>query len=252
MSLAPLGPRPVAGWSFSLCPEAGEGGGSFQSSVRRIPEYVARGSARDPERAAAEAARRARSQLRRYCAANRLNRLGTLTFAGAGCFDPVELRGYLGEFFRDIRTGVGGKPFPYVWVPEWHKSHGLHAHFAIGRYVPYKLIKSVWGRGIVNIKLLGDLPVGSGTLSEARVAAGYLAKYVSKSFTEPVDRPLGLHRYDVAEGFQPERFRLWGRTAEDVISQASVVLDGYPTSEWSSSSVEEWDGPPAVWAQWGR
>jgi len=140
-----------------------------------------------------------------------------------------------------------------VWVPEWHKSgHGLHAHFAVGRYVPQRLIRSVWGRGFVHIKLLGDLPVGSGTLSEARAAAGYLSKYVAKTFIDPSARVLGLHRYDVAEGFQPERFPLWGRTPEDVLAQASVILDGAPTFEWASSTIEEWAGPPAIWAQWGR
>jgi hypothetical protein len=57
--------RPKAGWSFSLCPDAGEGGGSFQSAVRRIADYVARGATKDPERAAAKTGRRARGQLRR-------------------------------------------------------------------------------------------------------------------------------------------------------------------------------------------
>ena len=36
-------------------------------------------------------------------------------------------------------------------------------------------------RGRVHIKLIGDLPVGSGALEEARMAARYLAKYVSKN-----------------------------------------------------------------------
>ncbi len=100
--------RPDAGWHFSLYPDAGEGGGSFQYSVRRVPDYVARGSARDPERAAAEAGRRARARLRRYCAANRLNRLGTLTYAGSGNHDPGVLREHLADFFRSLRESLGG------------------------------------------------------------------------------------------------------------------------------------------------
>lgn len=245
--------RPIGGWSFSLYPEAGEGGGSFQASVRRVPDYVARGNARDPERAAQEAGRRARAKLRRYCAANRLNRLGTLTYRGSGCHDPAVVRDDLAEFFRTVRVELGGDPLPYVWVPEWHKSgHGLHAHFAVGRFVRRSLIERAWGRGFVHIKLLGDLPVGSGTLSEARVAAGYLSKYVSKTFTDPTARVLGLHRYDVAQGFQPRGVPIAGRTAEDVIAQASSVLGDTPSAEWSSASVEDWQGPPAIWAQWGR
>ena len=69
--------------------------------------------------------------------ANRLNRLGTLTYRGAGNHDPMLLRRHVGEFFRALRSSLGGDPLPYVWVPEWHKTdHGLHVHFAVGRYIP--------------------------------------------------------------------------------------------------------------------
>ena len=245
--------RSVAGWSFSLYPDAAEGGGSFQSSTRRLPEYVARGSAADRERAAFEAGRRARARLRRYCAANRLNRLGTLTYRGEGCHEPALVRDHLGEFFRGLRSGLGGRALPYVWVPEWHKSgHGLHAHFAVGQFVKRSLIESAWGHGFVHIKLLGDLPVGSGDLSEARIAAGYLSKYVAKTFTDPSARVLGLHRYDVGQGFQPKPVHLSGTSPDSVLGQASAVLGSSPTVEWTSSSVEDWQGPPAIWAQWGR
>jgi hypothetical protein len=244
---------PPSRWAFSLYPDAGEGGGSYQPALRRVPEYVARGAAADPKRAAEEAGRRARATLRRYCAANRLNRLGTLTYRGAGCHEPLAVREHLGEFFRSLRSGVGGDPLAYVWVPEWHKSgHGLHAHFAVGQYIKRKLIDEAWGRGFVHIKLLGNLPVGSGSLSEARAAAGYLSKYVAKTFSDPDARVLGLHRYDVAQGFKPRPVALAGPTAGDVLEQASSVFGSAPSAEWSSSSVEDWQGPPAIWAQWGR
>ena len=244
--------RPDVGWRFSLYPDAGEGGGSFQYSVRRVPQFVSAGFANNPARAAEEAGRRARAKLRRYCTANRLNRLGTLTFAGDGCHDPAELRGYLSDFFRALRLALGGAAFPYVWVPEWHpKGHGLHVHFAVGRFIKRSLISEAWGHGFVHIKLLGDLPVGSTNLSEARRAAGYLSKYVAKSFADPSARILGLHRYDIAQGFLPLPVALSGRSAADVLAQASSVFDSVPSFEWSSSSLESWQGPPAVWAQWG-
>lgn len=78
----------AACWSFTLYPEAGEGGGCFRSALRRDP---AGGGVPDLERSRQEAARRARTKLRRYCAANRLNRLGTLTYA-ASCVDQQQLR----------------------------------------------------------------------------------------------------------------------------------------------------------------
>lgn len=245
--------RPQSRWVFGLYPEAGEGGGSFQSVYRRVPAYVSRGFAANPERSAEEAGRRARATLRRYCATNRLNRLGTLTFAGQGCHDPVELRAHLADFFRTLRTLTGGEAFPYVWVPEWHKSgHGLHAHFAVGKFIRRAVIVQAWGHGFVHIKLLGDLPVGSGSLSESRVAARYLSKYVAKTFADPAARALGLHRYDVAQGFKPVPVSLFGPTADDVIGQASTFFDAAPLIRWDSSERPEWQAPPAVWVQWGR
>lgn len=250
-------PRPFtrdpAGWHFTLYPDAREGGGSFQSATRRVAAFVASGSARDPERAAEEAARRARAKLRRYCAANGLSRLGTLTYSGDGCHEPALVRAHLAQFFKSLRSQLGGKAFPYVWVPEWHKlGHGLHAHFAVGRYVPQPMIKATWGRGGVDIRMINDLPVGSGAVTQARVAARYLSKYVTKTFNDPEARVLGLHRYDVAQGFQPKSLSLLGRSARDVLDQASEILKGPTTSEWFSSSVDEWSLPPAVSAQWGR
>lgn len=204
-----------SGWVLSLCPAAAEGGGCFVtppvSGGRGVP---------DPERSRQEAARRARGRSRRYCAANGLNRLGTLTYAPPFCTDPVQVRSDVGVFFRSLRSSLGGKPLPYVWVPELHKDgQRFHVHFAVGQYVRQSLIRDVWGRGHVHIKLLSDLPVGSGRIEEARAAAGYLAKYVGKNF--PTASVLGRHRYDVAQGFQPVREQIWARSADEVIGLAS-------------------------------
>ena len=58
------------------------------------------------------------------------------------------------------------------------------------------------GRGLVQIKLLGDLPTGSGQLGGARLAARYLGTYVTKDAYHGWE---GLHRYEVAHGAQPAR-----------------------------------------------
>ena len=68
-----------------------------------------------------------------------------------------------------------------MWVPELHADgERFHVHFAVGQYIPRGLIERAWGHGFVHIKLLGDLPVGSGALDEARLAARYLSKYVGR------------------------------------------------------------------------
>jgi len=235
-----------ARWTFSLYPEAAEGGGCY------VPPCVAqrgRGRQPDPERSQEEAGRRARSKLRRYCAANRLNRFGTLTYAQS-CRDPRQLRIDVGGFFRGLRRELGGEPLPYAWTSEWHPGgHGLHVHFAVGRYVGQRLIADVWGLGIVHIKLIGDLPHGSGALEEARVAAGYLAKYVSKSLDDE-RRAAGLHRYEIAQGFQPQRLQLVGKADTEVLAEACERMGGQPSRLWRSSIAEGWSKPPALWCAW--
>lgn len=242
-------PETSVGWALTVYPEAGEAGGSFRYGGKRRAGGAGGGG--DPERSKAEAARRARGKLRRYCAANRLNRFGSLTYAGAGCHDQRALRADLASFFRELRRGLGGRSFPYVWVPEWHKTdHGLHAHFAVGQYIRRSLILRAWDRGFVHIKLIGDLPVGSGQLEEARKASGYLAKYVGKAIDER--RIASYHRYDVAQQFQPRKAGVWGRTAEEAIERASIefMAGRAPTYLWSSSQQSDWKAPPAVWASW--
>lgn len=233
-------------WQLSLYPQAAEAGGCLMTLGPR--EASGRGA--DPERAAAEAIRRARAKIRRYGVANRLNRLATLTYAGEGCHDPVQLRQDVAAFFKTLRPAFEGRAFPYVWVPEWHPGgHGLHVHFIVGRYVRQSLIREAWGRGIVHIKLIGDLPVGSGTLAEARKAAGYVCKYIGKGLADE-RRRAGLHRYEVAQGFQPERIYVYGETDADAIARASEYMARAPETIWRSSSVERWRGPPACWVAW--
>jgi hypothetical protein len=241
--------HPDAGWSLTVYPGAREAGGGFVSSYRPPRSVGIKGQAADPERARAEAGRRARGKLRRYAAANRLNRFGTLTYRGEGCHDPRLVRADVGEFFRALRVCTGGQAFPYVWVPEWHKSgHGLHVHFVVADYIPRGVIERAWGRGFIHIKLIGDLGVGSGRLGEARKAAGYISKYVAKSFGD--DRPAGLHRYDLAQGFQPAAVHITGCSADAVFAQASEVFGANPSYRWSSAEVPDWRGGVAIWGQW--
>jgi hypothetical protein len=192
--------------------------------------------------------RRARGKLRRYCAANRLNRLGTLTYAGQGCHDPARLRHDVARFFRRLRERTG-RDLPYAWVPEWHPGgHGLHVHFVVGRYVHYRAIRAAWGHGIIDIRQLNDLPVGSGVRGEARLAARYLSKYLGKDFGSQDGS--GLHRYEVAQGFQPRTQIVRASTSEEGLDKASTLVGGEPDYVWRSDEVEDWAGPPALWATW--
>lgn len=236
--------RPLGNWSLALYPDAREAGGCYVS--KRIRQGEPGGG--DPERSANEAARRARGKLRRYCAANGLNRLGTLTYADA-CHDPLRVRGDMAAFFKALRRQLDGKPLPYVWVPQWHPGgHGLHAHFAVGRYIRQGAIRGAWPHGFTHIKLLGDLAVGSGALEEARLGARYLARYIGRE-ADGKKAP-GLHRYEVAQGFQPGRVMIDGASVDEVLGLASEWFKCAPSKLWRSDSEKDWHGPPAVWASW--
>ena len=239
-----------SGWALSLYRDAAEASGSFRSKLPGPPRPGGpRVASSDPDRSAAEAARRARGKVRRYATANGLNRLGTLTYAGDGCHDLDVLVSDVAVFWRRLRRDLGGAPLPYLWVPEWHQSgHGLHVHFGVGRFIDRSKIDRAWGHGFVHIKQLNDLPVGSGRLAEARAAAGYLSKYIGKTFED--DRISGRNRYNCAEGFQPKVTPVWASSRHEAIRKASHIMGRPPAYVWMSSKQREWFGPPAVWVQW--
>ena len=236
------------GWNLNLYPNAGEASGFFVPTQRPKTNSTFTKNP-ESERSNIEASRRAKSKVRRYCAENKLNRLGTLTYAGEGCHDQAQIRNDLSLFFKRLKS-ESKKDFPYVWVPEWHKTgHGLHAHFAVGKYIPVNTIKEAWGNGFVHIKLLTGLPVGSGTLEESRLAANYLGKYVSKSFLDSY-RIAGKHRYDLAQGFSPKIFRLHAKSKIEIIQLAVDQMKSEPKYSWFSESEEVWPASPAFWIAW--
>lgn len=240
-------PAVVSGWQLSLYPGAGEASGSYRSTAGRIKrDVVIVPGSQGSERSRWEAARRAKGQVRRYCAANGLNRFGTLTYAGEGCHDPQQVRSDIGRFFRRLRRGIG-EPFPYVWVPELHPGgHGFHVHFVVGRFVRRGLIEEAWGHGFIDIKLIGDLPAGSGRREESRVAARYISKYIGKDFSGGG----GLNRYDVAQGFQPAVETLTAPSQNGAIDAAIDRMGSAPDFMWRSIDADEWWGPPAVFLSW--
>jgi len=233
-------------WVLNLYPDAREAGGCFVGAKRAGNPWGPRGLEADPERSAAEGQRRARGQIRRYCAANQLNRLGTLTYQPPYCRDAGAVRGHAGVFFRRLRRRTG--PLAYLWVPELHADgERYHVHFAVGRYVHWTWIRDDWSHGFIHIKLIGDLPVGSGPVAEGRVAARYLGKYVGKAL---VGGPAGRHRYEVGQGFRPRVRQIVGRSEEEVLAIAAERMGEDPEYVWDSAGDETWAGPPAVWASW--
>lgn len=163
--------------------------------------------------------------------------------------------------FRSLRAALRGRPLPYVWVPEWHKTdHGLHLHFALGQYVHYLLIRSTWGHCNISNKRHSELPVGATPLHEARRAAGYLSEYISRSFNaDETSRAMRLHRYDVAQGFQPPVVQFRDPSSGQVVDQAVERMEGLLPARswmrrWSSSSlmIGSHTAGPTTTPRWAR
>lgn len=237
-----------SGWSFRLVPDAYEGGGSWVTAHRADRDYVAPGKAADASRSMREGGRRARAAVRRYAVANRCDRMITLTYAEA-CEDRDRFVADMRRFWLDLRAALGGDPLPYLWVPEWHKRHGLHAHAAVAQYIPHRLIRQVWGKGIIDVRLKAGMPMGGQTgvvIERARICARYLAKYMGKAF-EDERRVLGRHRYDCAQGFQPRSVPITGATRDEVYAQACELMRGPADTLWFSPDDATFS---AIWASW--
>ena len=76
----------------------------------------------------------------------------------------------------------------------------------------------------------------------------YLAPYLSKTGED--DRPMGRHRYEIAQGFPIPTETLAGGSADEVLALASERMGDEPEYVWHSRDSEDWQGPAAVWAAW--
>jgi hypothetical protein len=116
----------------------------------------------------------------------------------------------------------------------------------VGRYLEKALVERSWGHGFVEIRRINAELSYASSLAKARVAAAYLGKYVAKAF-EVSD---GLHRYEVAQGFQPKAWRFFAETIEDAQLLCIELRSGAEPRVSSSDEWEGWQGPPTLWMQW--
>jgi hypothetical protein len=233
--------------SFRLYPDAYEGGGSWVTARREQRDYVRAGHAANASRSTQESAWGARTTARRYIVANSCDKMTTLTYAVA-CDDRDRFVADMRAFWLDLRAALGGKPLPYLWVPEWHKSHGLHAHAAVADYIPFTLIREVWGRGRVRIERMSGAPAGHSraVTVRARACARYVSMYVGKALDDE-RRVLGRHRYDGAQGFRPREIVFTARARDGALGQAC--------EQWGARAETVWFSPEdatysAMWASW--
>lgn len=161
---------------------------------------------------AADCARRAAGEVRRYVRANRLDHMWTLTNADA-VYDYGEMARRVDGFLRRLReAGIKG---PMVLLPEPHPSgHGWHIHLGVRGRRPHASIKRLWGHGIVYVT--GPRRRRGAAWRYAKLAA-YLSKYLSKSIDAEqlagcTPRPKGAHRYWRTQAYDPTEVRASFRT----------------------------------------
>lgn len=251
----------VIGWECCeweaepLAASLGESVGDRMAAIFAAPGA---GSARDPEsppetstREAlhrGRASRRARGRLRRYAAANGLDRLIVLTYADQTA-DLPKVKRDTARFVKRwllprIATGEHRRG-PYVIGWERHKSGNWHVNVLVRPYLKQGAIERGWGRGFVWISRFRSDGKGGGR-GAARKAAAYVAKYVAKDFeTAPLDR---THRYEVGQGFQPAEVRVYGLTSRSLEWAAIEEAGGHVSYRWQSMRVGADRSPPVLWA----
>lgn len=230
-----------------MFPDCGEAVVSFAASYQSAEDGGV-GAYGDSDANRLRAERRARRVVRRYCTANGIDRLVTLTFAPPFCTDPAELVEHRKRFIRRLRCSFGHS-FPYVWAPELHKDGvKLHAHLGLNRFVKKDQMAEVWGHGFVDVRLIRARG-SKNPLDHRRRAARYLSKYVGKAFDQP--GTFGRHRYEVGEGFQPRCDKQTFATEDEARAWASTQMGGAtPSYVWRSTDVDDWQGPPVSVAYW--
>lgn len=181
---------------------------------------------------------RAKRELRRFCKEFRLCFMWTLTFDGGQC-DVDQLRRQVERFIAKVVEDRGGQRFPYAYVVEPHADgERLHVHMAVGFFFPHKRLGVLWGKGFVwctDKRKRGECAhVG------ANRAAGYLAKYVGKTFEHS---EFGRHRYERARGFDVSSYQLRRKNFDDGQRYAEALFLAAPEYVWNSEQCAEWRGP---------
>ena len=245
-------------WEGNVYPDAGEVVGWRETRLLREGEVVSYPPAMVRERTVAgsaappasqesngdRAARRARTRLRRYSVANRLRYMWVLTFApdaqGVQEFDLRRAKRATSAWVRRLRIDLGYQG-AYVLGWERHKSGAWHVNVLIGSRVEHEAVAGSWGHGNVWVSLHKGRQ-GESMRDAARRAAAYVAKYVSKEFSEAGEE--GVHRYEVAQGFQLRVVRVFALSASGIVEEAG----GEVVYRFDAPTSESLRGPPIVWA----
>jgi hypothetical protein len=154
------------------------------------------------------------------------------------------------ELVRKLRDEFGDQAEVHTAEPHKDGVH-WHGHMAIGRYIPHKRLEALWGHGFVHLrKFTNRQSPGGGKGAAVRAAAGYVAKYVGKSYELEGGAGAGRHRYEVAQGYQPVSVSIAATSLEGFVRRTWAEVKQPVGIAWSSNDLDEWRGPPVVVLGW--
>jgi hypothetical protein len=211
----PLLPSGLGDWHLCLSPTAGEGTLTCCEALSlKATGSTSGGGGRSWTTPIVSHGTRAKGKVRKFCRANGVSFLWTLTYEIA--------RGTRAEVVRDLRRfyerlqGAYGR-LPCLAVIERGKrgTHRLHVHLGVDRWLNIDVLRDLWGHGHVWVGDGTKCPGNPGTKRLSR----YLAKYVSKDAAAEelgqADREKGAHRYLVTQGFTVQAWRRRFHTVGD-------------------------------------
>ena len=225
----------------------------------KAQERAARGDSADLDRNLANAAHRARVEVRRKCMTIGANMLLTCTFR-ENVTDKVAAWAVWEDFIRLVHKRY--PEFPYVVVAELQQRGAYHFHAAVVGWwdgLKFGYVRLCWERA--------SRPVGGGTphvrwkqqkmSGGGRIAgvAGYLSKYIGKGVAQ-VSRALNAHRFRASIGIVTTRVDrlVHARTLDEAREGLIALMQEYGDApRYLYQSSLESDVPVHWWScNWGR
>jgi hypothetical protein len=246
-------PGPPRAWALKLYPDGCEGTLWRRSAPpSAVPEVRLEPTADERAAVAADCARRAAGEVRRYIRANRCDHLWTFTFE-APVHDYAQLAPIAERFLE--RLAAAGFAGALILVPEPHpQGHGWHLHGALKGRFPHRKMWDLWGHGFVYVT---GPRSGSFAGWNPKRLSRYLAKYLGKTLDSEelhgcTPRAKGAHRYFRTKGHDPAVVRrdfdtlveatrwLERRMGKPAVALPLATGDAFRPEGWWLA----WDDPP--------
>ncbi len=253
-----------SGWMFTYWPECSEASLCIVTSGSARRNGSRHGLGKSDEAAAFfwdMANGRAATRSRRYFVVNQLRYMWVLTFAESHT-NRREVMAEVADFARRLKTLHGGERFPYWYSPELHPGgHGWHVNFFIPFWADHAAVAALWENGFVwvtdfasSMKGPKGEPLGlCRTPREGlRRAAHYGCKYSQKDWS-PEHVGAKNHRYEVAQGFAPQKISGWvpgPDRAEQLVAELVPEGEWTNVARWDSNDEAEWNRPPVRTWRW--